>query len=251
MKKILTFTSILAASAGIASANIDFTGTDYTLVSMTQLSYDATWGNRGFVQGGQDGDLVLKGLPNSGDTSPGRGGFSFQLDLSSANSVGTGNVITAVSIPNSGTATTANGWGFYLKSNSQTSKTELVLAQMNVNGTAVTIADQNSKCTVVWDDITKGNTYDISVTTKGGRDNDNFSVVVSSSNASNSTSSKTTSAAGFGLNGDKFGSLVLGAATSGPQGTLKNLSIIPEPSMFGVLAGLGALALVGARRRRK
>ncbi len=30
-----------------------------------------------------------------------------------------------------------------------------------------------------------------------------------------------------------------------------SISIIPEPSMFGLLAGLGALALVAARRRRK
>ena len=32
---------------------------------------------------------------------------------------------------------------------------------------------------------------------------------------------------------------------------MNNILSVPEPSMFGVLAGLGALALVGARRRRK
>lgn len=32
---------------------------------------------------------------------------------------------------------------------------------------------------------------------------------------------------------------------------LSNVSIIPEPSAFGLLAGLGALALVGTRRRKR
>ena len=36
-----------------------------------------------------------------------------------------------------------------------------------------------------------------------------------------------------------------------PEFTATTTDVIPEPSMFGVLAGLGALALAGARRRRK
>ena len=36
-----------------------------------------------------------------------------------------------------------------------------------------------------------------------------------------------------------------------PSFSITTTDTIPEPSMFGVLAGLGALALVGARRRRR
>lgn len=33
--------------------------------------------------------------------------------------------------------------------------------------------------------------------------------------------------------------------------TVKNTSVVPEPSAFGLLAGMGALALVASRRRRR
>lgn len=40
-------------------------------------------------------------------------------------------------------------------------------------------------------------------------------------------------------------------ATNTYQVNVKGVSIIPEPSAFGLLAGVGALALVASRRRRK
>ena len=46
-------------------------------------------------------------------------------------------------------------------------------------------------------------------------------------------------------------SITQGGTFAGVAKITLNSAPVPEPSMFGVLAGLGALALVGARRRRK
>ena len=52
---------------------------------------------------------------------------------------------------------------------------------------------------------------------------------------------------------DKNGSVFWtnGGANSVTDITLSVAAAIPEPSAFGLLAGLGALALVASRRRRK
>ena len=83
-------------------------------------------------------------------------------------------------------------------------------------------------------------TYTLTLTTSASGD-DTLTVSAGSYSGEYTFSSDATlTAVGFMLEGE---------ANIGQS--VKNVSVVPEPSAFGLLAGLGALALVASRRRRK
>ena len=83
-------------------------------------------------------------------------------------------------------------------------------------------------------------TYTLTLTTSADGD-DTLTVSAGSYTGTYTFSSDATlTAVGFMLEGE---------ANIGQS--VKNVSVVPEPSAFGLLAGLGALALVASRRRRK
>ena len=81
------------------------------------------------------------------------------------------------------------------------------------------------------------------------------SVSVATAGATTSTVTLTLDSLATWSSGDKIIVGVGGPAFSPPTSTyqvnVKGVSIVPEPSAFGLLAGVGALALVASRRRRK
>ena len=246
MKKFITAAALLAASGALASAAT----TTVDLVTLAGTSAQII-GNSGLGSG--------SGLTNGeGTTLGGADGNSGTVDVS-ASDVGTyiGGVISKS--------------GFYYGSGTLNSNST---ATLNVSPTitdgtvsftifarvaswyggfaalAISVEDileQNSTATI--DDITSIS-YTFTTTQTGASSLTAW--VVTGSSASQLTVNADGTIAVSGLSDSSY--IVLLVSTSTPSVydgiTLSATTVIPEPSAFGLLAGVGALALVAARRRR-
>lgn len=100
------------------------------------------------------------------------------------------------------------------------------------------------------------NTLDGIFTITIGTASDEGLLSVTFVDADSGTSYRLTPSGGLTMNDFSSGSVIKsitlgGWASTANNGTAMTILSIPEPSAFGLLAGLGALALAGARRRKK
>ncbi len=190
-------------------------------------------------------DLVYRDI--GGDTSPGVFTASFTLELTS---IEAGNIFSIVS---------DRGY------------TELSAFGFSLTEDGVLRFSRNNQGTIVTDNIVEigklsvGTVYEVTLTsiaqpqfiTDGslslsgdnmyiGRGPGNFIISLTSEDET-----QTITTAGFGLNGDAFGKIVIGDSASGMEGSISNLVIktIPEPTTS--ILSLLSLAALAARRRRK
>lgn len=240
MKKLLFAAVAFSCSGLIASAFTTDTAAGY---------WSENGKNSGLTKTDSNGGFTLSGADFTSPTASREAvTFSFTIDPSSLN-VGTGTDLRLFYLD-------GDRGDFGIGFDAETDKLSFTWntdydygtfgdALTNNSGIKTFTVSFGDKGTRAWDE--NGN-YWSSFRLKGDIDNANVDSVVVTQDGSNALGGITlwNKAISF----SETGTTNTGVS-SAAMATQAMKSVIPEPSAFGLLAGLGALALVGARHRRK
>ncbi len=226
MSKVITIAALVAASTALASA-ADWQTVTYTLSHSAGSGDDSvTTGNASFATLSIDGESYTT-------IDAGSYNWSLSFDVAINSLTGTENLF---SLSRSGSG--ADGYGVIVTNNSSTYEYAITAdagSSAAVTSSTVSTSDTSVSIVFSWDAL--NTTLSLTV----GED----TVTLSDVSAENATI-----VAGGTDNADydsRFWS-------NGGNELITNISLqvqqVPEPSMFGLLAGLGALGLVATRRRR-
>ncbi|MCD8298877.1 MAG: PEP-CTERM sorting domain-containing protein [Opitutae bacterium] len=225
MSKVITITALVAASAALASA-ADWQTVEYTLSHSSGSGDDSvTAGNASFASFTIGGDTYT-----TIDASSYNWSLSFNVAISTLS--GSENLFSL-----SRSDTGADGYGVLVTNNSSTYEYAITADARNktVSSSIVSTSDTSVSVVFSWDAL-----------------NTTLSLTVGSDTVTLSgVSAESATIVAGGTDGSDYDSRFW---SNGGNESITGISLqvqqVPEPSMFGVLAGLGALGFVAARRRR-
>ena len=233
MKKYITLAALLAAGTACANAgteNIVLGGTTYTA---TDVSFALVGNNSGnYGENDEDGVFLKNGRATIDMASDIADDWLVSFTVTSDSAL---QVVFSTSTKNSSTEGEFGGYNIYYKEGSlalRNGSTQIGDANENVGSSATCY---------LW-------CYDEVLTLGYKSESGDIVTVASTGSIADGVTLKASDSA--------IAAEVAKFWTAGGKNTFSNINVqtlvaVPEPSAFGMLAGLGALALVASRRRRK